>query len=184
LYRDSLRLLREHGDQRCVASVLSNLGALALAGPDPAAAEPVLRESLALRRRLGDQAGIAECLEGYAALAERQGDPTGAVRLLGAADAVRERTGAARPESDDREHEARVAALRAAIGTAAYDAAWADGRGRDEEAVIAMTWGANGPPPDRNRPMGQPKRPETPPDPNWPVGQPKRPEPPPEGQPE
>ena len=58
------------------------------------------------------------------------------MQLLGAAQTLRTRIGAARPESDERAHAARVAALRAAIGTDAFDRAWSTGTSMDLETVV------------------------------------------------
>jgi hypothetical protein len=136
LYDESLHRLGELGDQRCVASILFNLGTLALDRADPRAAA-LLGRSLDLRRRLNDQAGIAECLEAFASVEEGRGDPASAVRLLGAAEDLRERTGAARPASEEDSQAVRVRALRETVGADAFAAAWAAGRREGSDAVAA-----------------------------------------------
>jgi predicted ATPase/DNA-binding SARP family transcriptional activator len=133
LYRVSLDTLRESGDLRCVASILFNLGALALDESDPTSAVERFAESLTLRRHLRDRAGIAECIEALAAMDERAAV---AVQLLGAAQALRTSTGAARPESDERAHATRVAALRSAIGDDAFENAWSAGTRMDSETAV------------------------------------------------
>jgi predicted ATPase len=157
LYRASLRTLRASGDQRCVASIVFNLGTLALDDPDPSPAVGLFAESLARRRQLRDRAGIAECIEALAAVEERAGHAATATRLLGAAQALRIRIGAARPESDEHAHAARVAALRVAIGADSFDRAWSAGSCTDSETVVASLLAANGLPPDPNRDVREPQ---------------------------
>jgi hypothetical protein len=94
--------------------------AMAIAGARP-------RQSLALRRALGEPLGIAQCLEGLALTADRD-RAAWAARLLGAAEAIRERLGAPLPPVDRPEHDAAVAAARAALGDDGFAAAWAAGR--------------------------------------------------------
>jgi predicted ATPase/DNA-binding SARP family transcriptional activator len=125
-YEASLAVLRSQGDRRCQASIVYNLGLLALADNDPRAAER-LRHSLTLRRALNDQAGIAESLEGLAAVADRDGDLVTAARLLGEGAGIRARTGAAPPVDAARGVAGLVASLRQAMAPEAFESAYAQG---------------------------------------------------------
>src|SRR5690606_16122063 len=75
--RDGARL--PLGGARPRASIVYNLGLLALAQKDPRATE-YLQRSLTIRRALNDQAGVAECLEGLAVVAEGDRDLVTAAR--------------------------------------------------------------------------------------------------------
>lgn len=143
-YEASVAVLRAHGDRRCQASIVYNLGLLALAEKDPRATE-YLRRSLTIRRALNDQAGIAECLEALAVVAEREGDLVTAVRLLGEGAGIRDRTGATAPLDAATRVAELVAALRATLTSDAFEPAWAQGHA----AGTARTGTA--PEPDRNR---------------------------------
>jgi hypothetical protein len=96
-----------------------------------------LREGLALWRELGDQLGAAECLEGLAAIAAGTGEPARVARLLGAVEALREAMGTPQPPVERLDHEATVAATRAALGAAAFAAAWSEGQALTPEEAVA-----------------------------------------------
>jgi hypothetical protein len=103
---------------------------------------------------------IAECLEGFASLAGQPGqrepsqsDPgsrgsrrTGdwpdrvqqAARLFGAAAALRERAGVPVAPARREEYERQVATARAMLDTAAFAAAWAEGRAMPPEQAIRV----------------------------------------------
>jgi hypothetical protein len=74
----------------------------------------------------------ADVLEGCAALAVQHSEPATGARLWGAAAALRAQIGAPMWPVDRPEYERRVAACHAALGDAAFDAAWAAGQ--------ALTW--------------------------------------------
>ena len=116
---------------------LFGLGRVALARGDPAQAGARLRESLALRRSLGDAAGAAHCLDELAAVALARGDPAGAARRFGAAAELQERTGAAPWPPGAAARARALAATRAALGPAAFAAAWAAGAAMRLEQAVA-----------------------------------------------
>jgi tetratricopeptide (TPR) repeat protein len=110
-------------------------------------AEALQRESLALRRDLTDRWGISECLEGLAAAACGQGEQrrdqsegvghfTQAARLLGAAAALRASGGFPRSLLEREDVERATASVRAALGDAAFAAAWAEGQAMTLEQAI------------------------------------------------
>jgi non-specific serine/threonine protein kinase len=115
-------------DRWTEAAALHELGLAAWDAGDAARAPEWLRASLAMRRDMGARRGIAEGLEELATVAAGRADPARAARLLGAAEALREVIGAPLPPVDRPGHEAIVAAARAALGAAAFAAAWAAGR--------------------------------------------------------
>ena len=118
---------------------------------DAASATAHLTESLALRRELGERLGIAECLEGLATVAAGTGQPERAARLLGAAEALREAIGAPLPPVDRPDHDDDDSATRAALGEAAFAAAWAAGRALTVEQAVAEALGDPSLPPAAER---------------------------------
>jgi non-specific serine/threonine protein kinase len=72
--RESLALLRAHGDRAGTALSLQVLGLTALAEDDPVTARPLLEEALAIRRAVGDREEVAHSLNHLAMLALREGD--------------------------------------------------------------------------------------------------------------
>jgi non-specific serine/threonine protein kinase len=136
LLDQSRALWVELGEQRGLGSVLCGLGRVAGRRGDAERALVWLRESLRRRQRLGDRSGIAESLEGWAAVVA-PGQPARATRLLGAAAALRAATGAPLPPIERPGHETTMQLVRAALGEAAFGAAWADGQGMPMERAVA-----------------------------------------------
>ena len=82
------------------------------------------RESLSLCRDMEDRQNAARCLQGLAAIAVAGGDAGRATRLAGAAAALRAAIGVHRSVSRGARFEKTVDAARAALGDAAFSAAW------------------------------------------------------------
>jgi tetratricopeptide (TPR) repeat protein len=157
LYEESLGIKQELGDKAGIAWSLDNLGLVARCQADYGAARALYREGLALRRELGDRRGTAACLEGLAGaaleMAGRGGDPgmgasgreersaavhaRRAARLLGAAHAIRQSLGASLSPHQQAELAKQLAQLRAALGKAAFSAAWEAGRAMSLEEATA-----------------------------------------------
>lgn len=141
LLEEALELGRSEGDQRSTANALFGLAELAVGEGQPETAIALFCEALAVQCRVGDAPLIAEGLECVATLAADAGNELHAARLLGAADALRERGGYVRetPATQD----ARVQALRKAVGRTEFDAAWA--RGAELSTADAVALAARGP---------------------------------------
>ena len=133
LLDEGLALFREVGDQVGVALVLTGLAGTARARGDRVQAAQLYREALALSWRVGDKRRAAFCLEGLAGTSE----PHRAATLFGAAEALREAIGAPLPPSERAGYTRDVAAAREA-DPAAFDAAWAEGRGMTLEQAVAF----------------------------------------------
>ncbi|MBK6769665.1 MAG: tetratricopeptide repeat protein [Ardenticatenales bacterium] len=95
-----------------------------------------------LRLSAGDQKGLSRVLVLTARLMLAAADARTAAQLLGAAAALRERVGAPLSPREAPQHEGYVASARAALGDAAYAAAWAAGAALDPEAVADLALGA------------------------------------------
>jgi DNA-binding CsgD family transcriptional regulator len=128
LQRESLALFREEGRPDGIAVNLHGLGLVALERRDYRGAEALVRQSLRLARRVGYKIYVAYCLEALAAAAAGRADWGRAARLLGAAAALRDELGTIYWPYERAWLEPRSAAARAALGDAAFAAAWAAGR--------------------------------------------------------
>ena len=136
-FEEGVAIWRALGDRGGLAHALRALANVANAQGDAAAARALDRESLALFQALGSQWGVAQCLEGFADAAADEGEPARAVRLFGAATAIGARIGASRRPTSERAVAATLDAARAALGDAAYAAAWAEGEAMPlEQAVV------------------------------------------------
>jgi hypothetical protein len=113
------------------------LGLTAHAQGEAALALAYHQESLALRQQTGERSGIAECLEALGSLADTAGHPVRAARLLGAADRVRASIGAPLAPMQQPDHARQAAAAEANLGSTAFAAAWAAGRGLPLEEVVS-----------------------------------------------
>lgn len=113
-------------------------GELALADGRLGDARRALAAAARQRIDAGDQKGLSRALPPVARLALAVGDADSAARLLGAASALRARIGAPLLPREVLVHDADVAAVRAALGAAAFEAAWAAGATLSPEAAIAL----------------------------------------------
>jgi predicted ATPase/class 3 adenylate cyclase/DNA-binding XRE family transcriptional regulator len=139
-YEQSLTLVQELGEKAGTAKVLTRVGSVAYKQGDNARAREFWEESLALRQELGEKYGIAECLEWIAIMIPAQGDRRTALeraaRLFGAAAALREAISTALEPYQHADHDREVAAGRAVLGDAVFDAAWAVGAAMPLEQAI------------------------------------------------
>jgi predicted ATPase/DNA-binding CsgD family transcriptional regulator len=123
-----------------LSETLHFLGNVALERGDVAEALARYRESLDLAQERGDRLRVANALDGVAGVAASLHQLQRAARLHGAAAALREQLGAALAPWDQSVHERALAAARAALGSAAFDAAQAAGAALplDRAAAEAM----------------------------------------------
>jgi predicted ATPase len=128
------------------AQALHGAGLLASHQGDHRAARALLEESLAICRELGIKEGGAKNLEGLAVVAVAQAQPERAARLFGVAEGLREAIGAPLPPAERAEHERSVAAVRTALGEAAFATAWEAGRARSLEEATRTVYSFGGSP--------------------------------------
>jgi hypothetical protein len=101
------------------------------------AAERDAYDALDLAARVGGELVVPFALDCLAIVAQYAGNHLSAARLFGAADAARQHMGLVRFKVLDADDEARVAALRDALGENDFDAAWAEGAALSIEEAIA-----------------------------------------------
>ena len=128
LHDESLTISREIGDRRGAGRALLGLSRVALGRSDWALAASQLAQSAALSRELDDKQAMMECLECLGWLEARRGRAEPATVALGSAAAIKQRLGIAKfTHADELQHAATAAACRAALGEAAFEAAWSLG---------------------------------------------------------
>src|SRR5439155_12450518 len=105
-------------------------------------AERMLRECTAIHRTLGRDLEVAFDLAAFGALALAQGRYEEAARLFGASDALRGGADVMLYRVDRLEfavgQEARLSSLREALGGAAFDRAWEEGRSLAREEALSL----------------------------------------------
>ncbi|GAC1433999.1 MAG: BTAD domain-containing putative transcriptional regulator [Chloroflexota bacterium] len=127
LMEEALGLLQTQGETYIGAQTMRSLAHLVLAHGERERAAALFRESLRVSNENGHKQGLAESLEGLAAVCGAARQAKQAARLFGAADALRD--AADQPlHPDDRVMLASyLAGVRAQLGDAAWEAAWAKG---------------------------------------------------------
>lgn len=134
---DSLALYRELGNKSGEAMVLLDLASAAMEQADPARAEPLYMQSLTLAWQVGDRRRTAFCLEGLGQITAAD-DADQAMLYLSAAQHLREVLSAPLPPSEQLPFDRTVAALKTALGPAAFDAAWQRGVDSPLAEVVAQ----------------------------------------------
>ncbi len=156
LLEESLAVRRAYGDKWSMGTSLGALGWVALCQGHYARMRAFMAESLDMRLETGDKGGLAWCLEKLAEAAllpaPAHADRLRATRVYAAAAALRAPIGSVIDPADQPAHERRLAALRAALGAAAFEAAWAEGQRLPLPEAIAQA-------------LAQPQTPPAPPQP-------------------
>jgi non-specific serine/threonine protein kinase len=135
-WEEALSEFRALGSTYGAGIVLTNLAKVARERGDYDRATALFVESLSARSQFGDKIGIGACLRGLASVAALTHHFERSARLFGAAEALREAIGASVPRQHAR-HERTLAGVRAAMGEAAFAAAWAEGRDMPLPDVVA-----------------------------------------------
>ena len=140
---------RDVDDRWGMGFSLVGLGYAARDRGETARAAASFAEGLALFAELGDRRMIALALDGVAGLAIARGQPERAARLFGAASTMREAGGLPVEPAFQDAHDRGVAAVRVALGEAAFATGWADGAALAQPAAVAeataLTAAAPGP---------------------------------------
>jgi DNA-binding CsgD family transcriptional regulator len=153
---EALALFRELEDIRGVAMCLPILGYNSLAQADSERAAALFEEGLLLQRELKQKTHIFMGLLGMGAAAVLRGQPTRAAKLIGASEALREVIGLSLTSSswEHYDFEGCLAAARAGLDEAAFEAAWSEGRAMSPEQAIEYALSTEAPsPPATSRPQ-------------------------------
>jgi DNA-binding CsgD family transcriptional regulator len=140
-------LADSHGYQNLSAGLRENLGFVELMDADPLSARRIFLDILNTTRITGIKPYVLGALLGLALAAGADGDPAVAATLHGVADELHEQAGRAFEAIEvglrDRDH----ARLRATLGDAAFEAAYARGRTLSQADAVALATAAAGPDP-------------------------------------
>ena len=133
---EALALSREVGEKWVRAIAIAAQGWLSTNQGDYEQAEALFRESLTLSKDMLQRFVLMNCLNGLRTVAYFQGAYERAARLYGASDAVRESLGHQLSAQARALNDRRMASMRATMGDAAFEAAWAEGRAMTLEQAI------------------------------------------------
>jgi tetratricopeptide (TPR) repeat protein len=135
-YAESLQLTREIRTRFSQGSLLHNLGHVALHERDYVRARALFEESLAVYRQRENTHGLTLCVAGFAGIMGATGKPQQAAQLIGAVEASFEAIDTPMDPVDRMEYDRNVAAVRAQLDEATFNAAWAEGRKMTLEQAI------------------------------------------------
>jgi tetratricopeptide (TPR) repeat protein len=138
-FERALQVCEAAGDRRGAAAARWWLAKVDIAAGDADAARRRLGEALRSFESFQMSAEMIGALEDQARLARVVGVPEEAARLHSAAAAARERMVLPRAPRADQRWRDEVDALRASLGDAAFDAAWAEGREWELKDAVART---------------------------------------------
>jgi predicted ATPase/class 3 adenylate cyclase len=124
----SLKICRDSEDKRGEAITLWALGRTDAAGGDLGAARKKLSEAMRALHAFEMNAELLDCLEDHARLLQQVGQYANAVRAFAAAATFREAFGITRSPHRNADKQAALQAARAALGAAAFEAAWSTGK--------------------------------------------------------
>jgi predicted ATPase/DNA-binding CsgD family transcriptional regulator len=142
LLEESLALARSLRNDECSCKALRALGRLALRQGEAGRARALLEESAALHRRLPCRYDLALALDGLAIACAADGAAERAARLFGGAQALRDAISVPIIPADQAEHDQYLAATQAALGDAAFAAAWTAGQTLPPDALLGEESGA------------------------------------------
>ncbi len=137
-YEECLVVSQETGEARRVRFMIGNLSFVAQHQRDYQRARELAEQALRLSLELNNKLDIADVLAGFAGIIGVTGQPERAARLLGAWDATLERLGAVPQPVNRPEHERNIAAVRAQLAPATFEAAWAEGRTLSLDQALAL----------------------------------------------
>ncbi len=136
LLEESLALARSLRNDECSCKALRALGRLALRQGQSGRARTLLEETVALHRRLPCRYDLALACDGLAMACAADGAAERAARLFGAAQALRDAISVPIIPADQAEHDQYLAATQAALGDAAFAAAWTAGQTLPPDALL------------------------------------------------
>jgi tetratricopeptide (TPR) repeat protein len=135
-YTESLQLAREMMDRRRQVVMLENLGYVALHEGDCVRARALFEEGLALYRQCERADDLSGYVAGFAGISGTNGNPLQAAQLLSAVEAFHQALGTVMAPADRKEYDHILAAVRAQLDEATFNAAWAEGRTMTLEQAI------------------------------------------------
>jgi predicted ATPase len=136
LLEESVLPLREPGDKMLASYCRREQGVLASLEGNVSNATTLLRLAATTSLELGDKWNLAKCFEALGGICSEAGELRSAANLFGAAEALRDEIDSAIEPYERPAYLAQVTAVRARLGSAELQKAWATGRATPIEKVI------------------------------------------------
>jgi predicted ATPase len=138
LFQESLGIQEQLGDRWGAAAALANLGSTLDRLGQREEAQALLAESVTIFYELGDLSSLANTLGALARNASHRRAYTDAARYLGAAERLQAQLETPLPSQEAAERRRITAAVRAALGEAAYTRAWSAGAAVELSSLLAQ----------------------------------------------
>jgi tetratricopeptide (TPR) repeat protein len=139
-YEECLAVCQQTGETRRIFMMYNNLAFIALHEGEAGHARDWGQEGLRLACSMNIKLDIANALAVLAGALGALGQPEVAARLLGASERALERLGAFHVPNDKREIDDIIAAVRAQLDDATFQATWAKGRELTLEQAVAQAF--------------------------------------------
>lgn len=139
-YEECLAVCQQTGERRRVIFMYENLAFLAMQEGDPTHATVFSRQGLELAHEMGARLEMGKALAILAGALGQLGQPHRAIRLLSTSERALERMGAFQQVNDKREIDEMVAAVRAQLDEATFQAAVAEGHALTLEQAVAQAF--------------------------------------------
>jgi tetratricopeptide (TPR) repeat protein len=136
-YAEALQLFDNLGIRAGRASVLHNLGYVALHEGDATGADRGFQEALSLFQDVQDRRGMAECVIGLGAVAEQLGSLSRAAHLFAAGQRALKEVGSVLTPSNEVDYAHHLSELRNRLAADDFQAAWEAGERMALDAAIA-----------------------------------------------
>jgi non-specific serine/threonine protein kinase len=138
LHEEALALYREMDDKWGINLCLVNLGLMAAAAGHYVQATALLEELMHLSREVDDKLTNMYSFFGLACVADSEGHTARAARLWGISEAILETAGLQLPPSTHSvmKYESRLVRARSALGEAAFEEAWAQGKAMTSQEAV------------------------------------------------
>jgi predicted ATPase/DNA-binding CsgD family transcriptional regulator len=140
-YEEALVLTKQIGDSRRIYVLVAGLAIIARHEGDHRRAVDLIRMGVRYVDETSNRYDVACDLAVIAASIAALGQPQQAAHLLGFSEATLENIGAFYQPTDQPEIDSNIAAVRALLGEATFEAAWAEGRKMTLEHAVAEALG-------------------------------------------
>lgn len=143
LYLESIEVSKNSENSRSLSHALIGLSEVHADLKEYSAAQRLQRESISIRQQLGDLKGLAFSFDSLAASLDHLGNSLMATQLESASAKILKELGITISPAMHTENENFISQLRAKLGDAPFEEAWASGHSMSLEKAVSLAMGNN-----------------------------------------
>ena len=143
LYMETISITKKNSIPRSLAHALYGLAEVHSELKDHATALQLLRESITIRHQIGELKGLAISISALAMSLDHLGDSILAAQLESVSQKIRKELGVVISPATRTENENFISQLRAKLGDAPFEEAWASGQSMSLEKAVSLAMGNN-----------------------------------------